>query len=514
MTTTPTPGAGLTRVPVGIAGFDDLSMGGLSERRTTVVVGTAGSGKTVFAVQFLIEGIRQFGQPGVLATFEETPQDIAANVAGFGWDLQALGRDGRLAVVDGSQAATEEVITIGDFDFEGLIARIESAVRKVNAKRVAVDALGALLPLMTDPTMVRRELRRVIAAFREMGVTTLLTLERREEYGPVARFEVEDFVADNVIVLRNPLHGEKRRRTIEILKLSGCPHHKGEYPFTIEPRTGVNIIPLSAVELSKEAPSERLTLGSPELDAMCGGGLHRDSLVLVSGGTGTGKTLMATHFAHAAITRGEPALYVSLEESSGQLIRTARSWGMDLEPSVGDGRLTILAQYPERMGLEDLLVQLRLEIERLRPTRIVIDSLTALERNATVKSFREFVVGLVSTLKSSETAGMFTHTAPVVAPLESVTETHISTIADAIMLLRYVEIEGNVRRAALLLKMRGSWHDTQIHEYHIDDTGMRMGEPLRGMSGILGGTQLYSTYTGASAQPPVPPVRRPADPDG
>ncbi|HYZ29409.1 MAG TPA: ATPase domain-containing protein, partial [Thermoleophilaceae bacterium] len=183
-------GAGLPRLPVGIAGFDDLSMGGLSERRTTLVVGTAGSGKTVFAVQFLVEGIRRFGQPGVLVTIELTREDIAANVAGFGWDLHALESDGRLAVVDGSPAIDDEVVAIGDFDFEGLIARIESVVRRVGAKRVAVDALGALLPLMTDPTMVRRELRRLISAFREMDVTTLLTVERREEYGVVTRFEV------------------------------------------------------------------------------------------------------------------------------------------------------------------------------------------------------------------------------------------------------------------------------------------------------------------------------------
>ncbi|HYZ28460.1 MAG TPA: circadian clock protein KaiC, partial [Thermoleophilaceae bacterium] len=371
-----------------------------------------------------------------------------------------------------------------------------------------------LLPLMTDPTMVRRELRRLISAFREMDVTTLLTVERREEYGVVTRFEVEDFVADNVIVLRNPLEGEKRRRTIELLKMSGCAHHKGEYPFTIEPRTGVNIIRYTAIELVRQAAADRLSLGNAEFDAMCGGGLYRDSIVLVSGGTGTGKTVMATHFTQAALTRGERALYISLEESPGQLIRTARAWGMDFEPPWTDGQLAIFAQYPERMGLEDLLVELRLEIERLRPTRIVIDSLTALERTSSAKSFREFVVGLVNTLKTDRLAGMLTHTAPVVTPLESISETHVSTIADAIVLLRYVEIEGNLRRAALILKMRGSWHDTQIREYHIHDAGLAIDEPLRGMSGILGGTQLYSRYVGASAEPPVPPVRGPREPDG
>jgi circadian clock protein KaiC len=510
----PGAGTGLARLPVGIPGFDALSMGGLSERRTTVVVGTSGSGKTVFAVQYLIEGIRQFDQPGVLVTCELDPEDLAANVEGFGWYLQDLERDGRLAVVDAALRPDEELVAIGDFDFDGLLARIENAVRKLNARRLAIDALGALLPLISDPTAVRREIRRMMGAFRGMGVTTLLNVERREDYGPVARFEVEDFASDNVIVLRNPLRGEKRRRTLEILKLSGAPHYKGEYPFAIEPRTGVNVIPIAAVELEKPSPGERLSVGNPALDEMFGGGLYRDALLLVSGGTGTGKTLLATHFVHTAIAGGEPALYVSFEESAGQIVRTARSWGIDLASHMDDGRLAIFARYPERMGLEDLLVELRVEIDRLSPTRLVIDSLTAVEATTSASAFREFVVGLVSTLKDREITGLFTHTAPIVVPLESVTETHLSTIADAVVLLRYVEIEGNVRRAALVLKMRGSWHDTQIHEYHIDDHGMRIGEPLRGLSGILGGSQLYSTYTGTSAQPPVPPVRGTAESDG
>jgi circadian clock protein KaiC len=511
--TTPPEGAGtgLTRLLVGIPGFDALSMGGLSEQRTTVVVGTSGSGKTVFAVQYLIEGIRQFDQPAVLVTCELDPGDLAANVAGFGWHLKDLERDGRLALVDATLAPDEELVAIGEFDFDGLLARIEHAVRAVNARRLAIDALGALLPLISDPTAVRRELRRMMSAFRKMGVTTLLNVERLEDYGPVARFEVEDFASDNVVVLRNSLISEKRRRTLEILKLSGAMHYKGEYPFAIDPRTGVNVIPLSAIELEKVSPSDRQSVGNHELDAMMGGGLYRDAMLLVSGGTGTGKTLLATHFAHAAIERGESAMYLSFEESAGQLVRTARSWGLDLAAHRDDGRLAIVARYPERMGLEDLLVELRVEIDRLKPTRLVVDSLTAIEDTSSASAFREFIVGVVNLLKQREVAALFTHTSPIVVPLQSVTETHLSTIADAVVLLRYIEIEGNVRRAALVLKMRGSWHDTQIREYHIDDSGMRVGEPVRGLSGILGGTQLYSSYTGTSEQPPVPPVRGPVD---
>lgn len=484
----------LKKLPTGIAGFDLIAHGGIPEGRSTVIAGCAGSGKTVLALQFLVSGIQDFNQPGVLVTFEETPGDLIQNVRSFGWDLEALIASNRLAIVDATPDPGREVIEAGSFDLSALLARIESAVRKVQAHRVILDTIGALFPQFGDPALVRRELHRIHVGLRRMGVTTLLTLERIEEEGPVGRFGVEEFVADSVILLRNRLEQEKRRRTIEILKLRGGTHQKGEYPFTIDPEEGVSIIPLSAIELKQKSSGVRVSSGVEELDRMCGGGMYRDSIILVSGATGTGKTLMVSQYVKAAILAGERALVFGAEESRQQLTRNAAMWGVDFEKAERDGLLRIVCRYPEVMALEDHLLHIKRDMHDFRPQRVAVDSLSAFERVSSHKSFREFVIALTSAIKHLEITGLFTNTTTMLTGGESITETHISTITDQIILLRYVELHGEMRRGLTVLKMRGTWHEKDIREYTIDGTGMHITKTFRGVHGILSGSPTY-TYT-------------------
>jgi len=277
----------LAKLATGIVGFDQISNGGIPKERSTLLSGTAGSGKTVMALQFLLAGVRDFGENGVFVTFEEAPSDLMQNVRSFGWDLEGLLASKKIAVVDATPEPGEETITAGAYDLSALLARIENAIRSVGAKRVILDAIGALFPQLTDGNIVRRELHRIAAGLRRLGVTTLVTMERTTEEGGVGRWGVEEFVADNVILLRNRLEQEKRRRTVEILKFRGASHHKGEYPFTIDTEDGVTIIPLSAIELKQKSSDIRVSSGIAELDKMCGGGMYRDSIILVSGATGT-----------------------------------------------------------------------------------------------------------------------------------------------------------------------------------------------------------------------------------
>jgi circadian clock protein KaiC len=487
----------LGKLPTGIVGFDQIANGGIPAGRSTLLSGTAGSGKTVMALQFLLAGVRDYGENFV--TFEEAPADLMENVRSFGWDLEGLRESKQIAVVDVTPDPGEEVVATGPYDLSALMARIEHAIRSVKAKRVILDAIGALFPQLIDANVIRRELHRIAAGLRMLGVTTLVTMERTEEDGAVGRWGVEEFVADNVIVLRNRLENEKRRRTVEILKFRGATHHKGEYPFTIDSEDGVTIIPLSAIELKQHSSQIRVSSGVPELDKMCSGGMYRDSIILVSGATGTGKTLMVSQYIKAAIEAGERALLIGAEESREQMTRNAASWGVDFEKAERDGLLRIVCRYPEIMGLEDHLLQIKRDIRDFQPKRVAVDSMSAFERVSTPKSFREFVIALTSTIKHLEITGLFTNTTSMLPGGESVTEAHISTITDTIILLRYVELHGEMRRGLTVLKMRGTFHDKGIREYQIDNEGLKLLAPFRGVHGILSGTPTY-TYSDERAR--------------
>jgi circadian clock protein KaiC len=475
-----------------INGFDHISQGGLPEGRTTLVSGSAGSSKTVFASQFLAMGILHSEENGVFISFEESPEDIIRNMIGFGWDISEWVKEKKWAFVDASPQPGESQVVIGDYDLGALLSRMEYAINSIGAKRVALDSLGAIFTQFEDANTIRRELFRIAYALKKIGVTAIMTSERTSEYGEIARFGVEEFVADNVIILRNILEEEKRRRTIEILKFRGTPHHKGEYPFTIIPGQGIEIIPLSAIELKQKSSNIRITSGNKELDAMCGGGFFRDSIILLSGATGTGKTLTATEFMAGGIEEGEKCLLFAFEESREQLFRNAGGWGIDFEQMEKEGKLLVVCEYPETAGLEDHLIHLKSVISQFRPNRVAIDSLSALERISTLKGFREFIIGLTSFIKHKEVAGLFTSTTPSLMGGTSITETHISTITDSIILLRYVETYGEMRRGITVLKMRGSKHDKEIREFSIDGDGMHIGKPFRDVSGIISGNLMHS----------------------
>ncbi len=481
----------IAKLGTGISGFDLVSDGGLPQGRTTLISGTAGSGKTVLAVQFLAEGIRQAGEAGVFVTFEESPEDIRRNVASMGWDIAAWEAEGQWLFVDASPQMGKEAIVVGEYDLGALLARIEHAVCEVGAQRISMDSLGAIFSRFDRGTLVRDELRRIAAALKQMAVTAMMTAERTDEYGDIARYGVEEFVADNVIILRNVLDDGKRRRTLEILKFRGTSHHKGEFPFTIIPGDGIVIIPLSSIELKQKSSNLRITSGNPELDQMCDGGFFRDSIILVSGATGTGKTLITTEFIAGGVDNGERCLLFAFEESREQLFRNAIGWNRNFERMEREGKLRVECAYPEVAGLEDHLIRIKSIIDEFQPNRVAVDSLSALERVSSVKGFREFVIGLTSFIKHKEIAGLFTSTAPTLTGGTSVTESHISTITDLIILLRYVEMYGEMRRGLTVLKMRGSMHDKNIREFTIDGTGMHIGKPFRNVGGILVGHPVH-----------------------
>ncbi len=477
----------ITKLPTEIQGFDLIASGGLPEGRATLVAGSSGSAKTIFASHFIAAGIDKRDESGVFVTFEESPEDLRNNLDGFGWDVQRWESEKKWAFVDVSPDPGAPPTVVGDFDLGALIARIQHAIQSVKAKRVVLDAMGNIFSLLPDAGAVRTELLRLTRSLKRLKVTSVITAERLEEFGAVSRHGVEEFVSDNVIILRNVLCDEVRRRTLEVLKFRGTDHLKGEWPFTIIKDQGLVAIPLAALELKQKSSAKRITSGDPELDRMCGGGLFRDSIVLVSGATGTGKTLLSTHFVKGGAQEQERCLLFAFEESREQLFRNAVGWGADFREMEARGLLKIVCVYPESSTLEDILIMIKDTVETFEPSRVAIDSLSALERVAPVKSFREFVIGLTSFIKHREIPALFTSTTDSLFGGSSITEAHISTITDTIILLRYVELFGEIRRGVTVLKMRGSKHEKVIREFSIDDSGLHVGEPFRDVSGILTG---------------------------
>ncbi|MFI0466641.1 circadian clock protein KaiC [Saccharopolyspora sp. 5N102] len=481
----------IERIPTGISGFDQVALGGLPAGRSTLVTGTTGSGKTLFAVEFLARGIRGFGEAGVFVTFEETPTDIRRNAASLGFPVQQWEADGKWAFVDAS-ADAGETSTIGNYDFSALVARIEHVVRRIGARRVSLDSLGAIFNRFNDIGNVRSELFRIASSLEALGVTSVLTAERSAEHDGVSWYGIEEFVLNNVIILRNVLQQERRRRTIEIVKFRGASHRTGEWLFAIDPQEGIVVMPLAFLASRERASQDRVSTGIAELDEMCGGGLYRDAIALLSGSTGAGKTLTGLSFAAAALTAGERCLFYTFDETREQLGRNAAGWGLDLDAMEATGRLRIVAEYPEVASLEDHFIRLRRNVVEFAPNRMVIDTLSALERVATPRALLDFLIALGAVLRPREVTTLLTsatgaHLASSLAPATAV---EITSLADVTILLHDFEHAGEIQRAIAVVQARGTAHDTSIRQVTIDGTGMHIGERLRGFSRILAANPL------------------------
>ncbi|TWT33490.1 Circadian clock protein kinase KaiC [Posidoniimonas corsicana] len=475
------------RLPTGIPGVDALAFGGLPKGRATLICGTSASGKTVFSVQFLACGIAEHKEPGVFVAFEETPQDIRENMAGFDWPIPEWEEQGVWRFVDaGLRPDEEEHLVAGDFNLEGLRTRIKHAVESTGAKRVALDSLAAIFTRFPDAGVVRRELARMTAGLKELGVTAVLTTELLNSEEDTTRFEVEEYVADAVVMLRNHPSVARRRRTLEVLKLRGGRHKTGEHAFSITGE-GIHAIPVGSLALTQPSTDRRVSSGSKQLDEMCSGGFFQDSVTIVSGATGTGKTLTAMQFLKGAAESGERALFLGFEESRPQLVRNAKSWGIDLEKMEDDGLLQIHCQLPESVSLEIHQITIKQMLDEFRPQRLVVDSITAMKRVADEGYYRDFVLGLTSSIKQRQVAGLYTSTTDELSGVSTVTEQNISTLTDAIILLRYVEEPDGVARGITVLKMRGSGHEKSVRRFEISSRGMQIMEPFDHLSGILGG---------------------------
>lgn len=478
------PVTGVTKAPTGITGFDEITGGGLPAGRPTLVAGSAGSGKTLFGIEFLVRGARDHGEPGVLLAFEESAADLTTNVASLGIDLAQLQRDG-LVVVDAVRVEATEIVLTGGFDLEGLFIRLGAAIDAVGAKRVVLDTLEVLFNALPDEGTVRAELGRLFRWLRERGLTTVITGERGPAGAGLTRFGIEEYVSDCVIVLDHRVEDEISTRRMRVVKYRGSVHGTNEYPFLIT-ETGLVVVPITSLSLDYPASDERISTGVPGLDQMLAGGVYRGTTVMISGTAGTGKTTLAAHAVDAACARGERALFLSMEESPDQLVRNMRSVGLDLRRWVDDGLLRIASVRPTAFGFEEHLAMVGRLVDQSDPRLVVLDAVANLGH---VGQARETATAVARDIDLLKRRGVTTVLTTLMHDQNGESsEVQISSLVDSWLLVRNHESDGERNRLLFVIKSRGSVHSNQVREFVLSDDGALLLDVYVGPQGVLTGS--------------------------
>ncbi len=473
-------GPTLPKAPTGVRGLDEITRGGLPRDRTTLVTGSAGSGKTLLGLQFLVAGAREYGEPGVLVTFEESAEKVSANVASLGFDLDGLERD-QLLVVHAFRVDPADVIETGEFDLEPLFLLLADSIERVGAKRVVLDTIEVLFGAFREQSIVRAELGRLFRWLEERAVTAIVTGERGDS--GLTRHGIEEYSSDCVIVLDHRIREQVSTRRLRVLKYRGSAHETNEYPFLISAR-GFVVLPITSVTLDYGAPEERISTGVDRLDHMLAGGLFRGSTVLVSGTAGTGKTTLGAQLIDSACERGERALLVLFEESPDQVIRNMRSVGVDLRRWVEAGLLRIWAARPTVFGLETHLAILAQLIAEFAPSVAVLDGIASLTHGPSGAEVTSMVARQVDLLKARGITAMAT----TLAHEAEQSTVGISSLVDSWLLLRNVESDGERNRLLFVLKSRGTAHSNQVREFVLTGGGVELVDVYVGPGGVVTGT--------------------------
>jgi circadian clock protein KaiC len=478
------PGLELPKSPTGITGFDEVSKGGLPTGRPTLVSGPPGTGKSLFALQFLVHGATVCGEPGVFLSFEGSRDKLASDVRGLGIDLNALEQEGRLLV--DAQSMARPAVETGVFDLEALMVRMAFAVEKIGAKRVAIDSLESLFAAFSGrPALVRSELLRLFSWLGDRGLTAVITGERAEDV--LIQHGMEEFLSDCVVLLDHRVVDEVATRRLRILKYRGTTHGRNEYPFLIGP-DGLEVLPITSLGLYQRVNSDRLSTGITGLDEMLGGlGVFRGSSVLVSGTSGTGKTTIGASFASAACQRGERVLFFSFEESQSEIMRNMASVSLDLAGWVDRGLLYFHCERPTTLGLEDHLAIMRRLVEQVVPTLVVIDPVSSLSRGTSRGDVSAMLTRQIYYLKSAGITAVMTSLTEGGNDLEH-TELSISSLVDTWLLAITMQTSGERNRGLYVLKSRGMAHSNQIREFLLSSEGVSLVPVYMGPDGVLTGS--------------------------
>jgi len=475
---------GLAKAPTGIQGLDEVTGGGFPRGRPTLVTGGAGCGKTLLSVEFLVHGALDYGEPGVLLAFEESGEELAANVASLGFDLAQMQADG-LLVIDAFRVDPAEIVETGPFDLDGLFIRLAYAVDSIGAKRVVLDTIEVLFGALKDEETVRAELGRLFQWLKQRGLTAVVTGEKGGIY--LTRHGIEEYVSDCVITLDHRVTEQISTRRLRVVKYRGSLHGTNEFPFLITDR-GLVVLPITSIGLEHGISSERVPTGVARLDHLLGGGIFRGSSLLVSGGSGTGKTTLAAKALESACERGERALFVSFEESPAQLVRNMASVGMDMKRWMDDGLLQFWAARPTAYGLEMHLATLMRLIEEYQPSIVAVDAIGSLWHVGIATDVTSLITREIDVLKAQGITAVMTSST---TGDEATSGMSISSLMDTWLQVRNVETNGENNRLLIVRKSRGTAHSNQVREFVMTDRGLDLLDVSSGPDGaVLGSARL------------------------
>jgi len=475
----------LRKERTGIPGFDEITRGGLPAGRPTLVCGSAGAGKTLFAMEFLVRGATHFEEPGVFMSFEETDEELAKNVASLGFDLKQLASDKKL-LLDYVFIERSEIEETGEYNLEGLFLRLGHAIDTIGAKRIVLDTLEALFSALPNEAIIRAELRRLFRWLKDKGVTAVITCERGAE-GRLTRYGLEEYVADCVILLDNRVESQISTRRMRIIKYRGTSHGTNEYPFLID-ENGFSVLPITSLGLSHGASTEHVSSGIPRLDRMLDGkGFYKGTSILISGTAGTGKSTIGAHFIEAACKRGERAMFFAFEESQDQIIRNMRSVGIDLERFVKKDLLRFHNARPSAFGLEVHLALIHRAISEHDPAVVVIDPITNFLAIGDEGQTKSMLTRLIDFLKMKQITAIFNSLTSAGRELED-SEVGVSSLMDAWLLVKNIESNGERNRGLYILKARGIAHSNQVREFVLTEHGIELIDAYVGSEGVLMGS--------------------------
>jgi len=474
----------LAKERTGIPGFDEITRGGLPAGRPTLICGSAGAGKTLFAMEFLVRGATLYDDPGVFVSFEETDEELTKNVASLGFDLKQLAADKKL-LLDYVFIERSEIEETGEYDLEGLFLRLGHAIDSIGAKRIVLDTLEALFSALPNEAIIRAELRRLFRWLKDKGVTAVITCERGD--GTLTRYGLEEYVADCVILLDHRVENQISTRRMRIIKYRGTSHGTNEYPFMID-EDGFSVLPITALGLTHKASTEYISSGIPRLDTMLSGkGFYRGSSILVSGTAGTGKSTIGAHFVEAACKRGERAFFFAFEESQSQIIRNMRSIGIELERFVKKDLLRFHNARPSAYGLEVHLALIHKAITDFEPQVVVVDPITNFLAVADTPQTKAMLTRLMDFLKMKQITALFSSLTGATSEIED-SEVGVSSLMDAWLLVKNIESNGERNRGLYILKARGIAHSNQVREFLLTSRGIELIDAYVGIDGVLMGS--------------------------